>query len=94
MVVGMGLRGSLLLRPLNLFPPKPAVASGFIEGLQGLVEMLDNHWFYPVLSYYIEVGLCAQGLWAGLLCSQFSEIQGSGLTCMSSHPTPSVPALI
>ena len=43
MAVGMGPRGSLLLRPLNLFPPKPAVASGFIEGLQGLVEMLDNH---------------------------------------------------
>lgn len=43
MAMGMGPRGSLLLRPLNLFPPKPAVASGFIEGLQGLVEMLDNH---------------------------------------------------
>lgn len=43
MAVAMGSRGSPLLRPLNLFPPKPAVASGFIEGLQGSVEILDNH---------------------------------------------------
>ena len=43
MAVAMGSRGSPLLRPLNLFPPKPAVASGFIDGLQGSVEILDNH---------------------------------------------------
>lgn len=61
------------------------MASELIEGLQGQVVKLGNHWSDSVLPRYTEVGLLAQGFWGGILQSQFSKIQGCGPDYVSSH---------